>query len=76
MLSVLALGLSSVFLFGSIYIFFFFTVRRGRRQLPPGKYSLAGCPGYVRLTFLGPPTLPIIGNLHQFPKSEAHVEKG
>lgn len=41
--SALAIELLGFCLLGSIYIFFF-TARRGRR-LPPGKHSLAVCPG-------------------------------
>jgi hypothetical protein len=68
---------ASIFLVGFILVLPFAFVGRRGRNLPDGE-SVASRGQNQRaradVTIKGPPTLPIIGNLHQLPKNKPYLQ--
>ena len=72
MANVLLLELLIAFLVATVYTL---TVPgRRNRSFPPGTLTFPTVSVHLLITRPGPPTLPLIGNLHQLPKSGAHFK--
>lgn len=66
--------LVSVLVFGSLAYLLLFTGRRAK-NLPPGEFVQGMLKkGALPTTSTGPKTLPVIGNLHLFPKERVYLK--